>query len=213
MQGLDSVGKVEHVSSLMDGELEAEAAVRAIARLKLAEPDTAQRESWDAYHLIGDVMRDGAAGAPALSAGFQARFSARLADEPTVLAPQATPLKRKSRLQTYALSAAAAASVAAVAVVGWMALSATQSEPVPGGAGVLAAAPTSPQPVAALPPQIAASLVAAAKSPGVMAGATAASDPAPEHAHEYLLAHQGISPTTAFQGVAPYIRTVSAAAD
>jgi hypothetical protein len=36
---------------------------------------------------------------------------------------------------------------------------------------------------------------------------------APEHVHEYLLAHQGISPITAIQGVTPYIRTVSSAGD
>jgi sigma-E factor negative regulatory protein RseA len=39
----------------------------------------------------------------------------------------------------------------------------------------------------------------------------AAPEHAPEHAHEYLLAHQGISPSTAMQGVTPYIRTVSTA--
>ena len=201
MQGLESV------SSLMDGELAAEESTRAIARLKDAAGDGPQRESWDAYHLIGDVLRDATTGAPALSAGFQARFSARLADEPTVLAPQATRLKPKSRWQTYAMSAAA--SVAAVVVVGWMALSSTKPEGVPGGSGtsVLATAPVLVvQPLALQPaglaPQQAAALVAAAKPNAKF-----------EHAHEYLLAHQGISPTTAFQGVAPYVRTVSAAAD
>ena len=40
-------------------------------------------------------------------------------------------------------------------------------------------------------------------------GAYAASD----NIHEYLLAHQGISPLTAIQGVTPYIRTVSSNGD
>ena len=31
----------------------------------------------------------------------------------------------------------------------------------------------------------------------------------PEHMHEYLLAHQGVSPSTAIHGVTTYIRTVS----
>ena len=46
-----------------------------------------------------------------------------------------------------------------------------------------------------------------------VAALVAAAKPAPaaEHLHEYLLAHQGISPSTAFQGVAPYVRTVSGA--
>ena len=30
------------------------------------------------------------------------------------------------------------------------------------------------------------------------------------HMNEYLLAHQGFSPSTAIQGLAPYIRSVSA---
>lgn len=200
----------QNISSLMDGELEPDEALREIARIKGDTTDSeenANRDVWDAYHLIGDVMRDGAAGAPVVSSGFSARFSARLAQEPTVLAPRAPSVSSaapaKSRFQTYALSAAA--SVAAVAVVGWMALSNTKPAGTPGGELAKApmvqpqvAAPT-PQ-VAALAPQVAAAIVAAAKPAA-----------APEHMHEYLLAHQGISPSTAFQGVAPYVRTVSAA--
>ncbi len=199
---MQAVDRLEHVSSLVDGELAAEEAVREIGRIKAAD-DTVRRDAWDAYHLIGDVLRDGAAGAPAASARFSARFSERLAQEPTVIAPAAArelaarPVTNsKGRWQTYAMSAAA--SLAAVAVVGWMALpNNSGSKP----AGELAKAPAAAQPqVAAVPPQTATALVAAAKP-----------TPATEHVHEYLLAHQGISPSTAFQGVAPYVRTVSGA--
>lgn len=200
----------QNVSSLMDGELEGHDALREIARIKGDEDargdgvENVSRDAWDTFHLIGDVMRDGAAGAPVVSAGFGARFSARLAQEPTVLAPRALlPSPAKSRFQTYALSAAA--SVAAVAVVGWMALSNTKPAGVAGGE--LAKAPVTLPQVAAPAPQV------AALSPQVAAAVVAAAKPAPEHMHEYLLAHQGISPTTAFQGVAPYVRTVSAAGD
>ena len=192
MQGLQSV------STLMDGELEGDEAAREIARLKVSSADAPgrERETWDAYHLIGDVMRDGAAGVPLLSAGFSTRFCERLAQEPTVLAPRAMRVPRVARkVQAYALSAAA--SVAAVAVVAWMALGTpgTPSLLKPDTPAVLAQAPLTPrtQPlVAVLPPQFA-----------------KAHDAASKHMHEYLLAHQGISPTTAIQGVAPYIRTVS----
>jgi sigma-E factor negative regulatory protein RseA len=193
---------MERVSGLMDGELAGDEAVREIARLKASgdapDDNAASREAWETYHLIGDVIRDGGAAVPPLSAGFSARFSARLAQEPTVLAPRAlaAAAPAKSRFQTYALSAAA--SVAAVTVVGWMALSNISSKPTPGDELATAAASAAQPQVAGLPPQAAAALVAAAK-------------PAPEHVHEYLLAHQGISPSTAFQGVAPYVRTVSAA--
>lgn len=190
----------ENVSSLMDGELTVDEAAREIARLKVSEGEVSNREAWDTYHLIGDAMRHGnsGAGVPVLSAGFSARFSERLAQEPTVLAPRATrllPVKR--RFQTIALSAAA--SVAAIAVVGWMALSNVK----PDAPTELAKAKVAAQPqIAAVAPQTAAALIAAAKPTA-----------APDHMHEYLLAHQGISPSTAIQGVAPYIRTVSNAGD
>ena len=50
---------LQHVSSLMDGELAREELPRAIGRIKV--DDAAGREAWDTYHLIGDVLRDGAA--------------------------------------------------------------------------------------------------------------------------------------------------------
>ena len=204
---MQAVERLERVSGLMDGELTGDEAAREIARLKngsaseIVGEDGAGRDAWDTYHLIGDVIRDGSAGAPPLSAGFSARFSQRLAQEPTVLAPRAlsavASAPAKSRFHTYALSAAA--SVAAVAVVGWMALSNISGNTPAGGELAKAPAAVAPQ-VAAVPPQTAAALVAAAKPA-----------PAAEHLHEYLLAHQGISPSTAFQGVAPYVRTVSGA--
>ena len=183
--------RLQSVSTLMDGELDAEEAAREFAKLK---SDAASCETWDTYHLIGDTMRG--TGNIVGSPGFSARLSERLAQEPTVLAPRATcPVFAARRLQTYALRAAA--SVAAFAVVGWVAYTTLNPDaPV----GELAKAPLVQPQVAPLQPQDAAALIAAAKP------ATA-----PEHVHEYLLAHQGISPTTAIQGVTPYIRTVSAA--
>lgn len=71
-----------------------------------------------------------------------------------------------------------AASLAAVALVGWVAF-APQRE-----------APSVPAPVAAV-----------AKPPVMV--------PLPAAANDYLLAHQGFSPRVSFQGMAPYVRTVS----
>jgi sigma-E factor negative regulatory protein RseA len=195
------------VSSLMDGELNLDEAEREIARLKT---DTSLRASWDTYHLIGDTLR-GDTVVDAGVAGFAGRFAERLAAEPTVLAPpRRAP---RSRFQTYALSAAA--SVAAVAVVGWVTMSTLVVKPDT-AAGILATAPLvqpvpsqplAPQPqVAATPPAPAQQAPIAAVQPAPVPAAVLAS---PEHVHEYMLAHQGISPTTAIQGVAPYIRTVS----
>lgn len=196
----------QSVSELMDGEQHVDDALREIGRLKSA---TALRDTWDTYHLIGDAMRT-SAGSGRLDSrpGFSARFSERLALEPTVLAPRSS-LSRK--VQTYALSLAA--SVAAVAVVGWVALNMLAPS---GPTGELAKAPaaTSPVQVAVqapnqVPAQSPASAsVSSASSGTAMAVVPVAAEPA-EPMHDYIMAHQGVSPTTAIQGVSPYIRTVS----
>lgn len=97
------------LSDLMDGEAdfqEQSAAIRRLCR------DEAAKARWTIYHGIGDAMR----GAPMLSPDFGQSFSARLAAEPTVLAP---------RMRRYAAPAAMAlaASLAVISVVtlmpGW----------------------------------------------------------------------------------------------
>lgn len=94
------------LSGLMDGETDTHAQEAAIKRLCR---DEAASERWALYHGIGDAMR----GAPMLSPDFNHSFSARLAAEPTVLAP---------RLRRYAAPAAMAlaASLAVVSVVALM---------------------------------------------------------------------------------------------
>jgi len=99
----------EQISQLMDGEVDDAEAQRFFGLLQDSE---AQRE-WQAYHLIGDVLRD----TSSVSDGFMARFSERLAEEPTVLAPRRLPSRSP---RTIALSAAA--SVTAVGLVVWTVL-------------------------------------------------------------------------------------------
>lgn len=175
---------VEKISALMDGELDVDEAARLIAYLA---QNADRRQAWDAYHVIGDAMRGECS--RMMPVAFSARFSQQLALEPTVLAPR----QRTPNVQAYAL--AAAASVAAVAVVGWVSMTVLeQDEPQ----GTVARAP-------------AATIVAAKALPPALVPAPMADAAAPEHMHEYMLAHQGISPSTAIQGVTPYIRTVSSA--
>ena len=100
----------ERISALMDGELDAGAAGSESTSLR---DDSQLREVWNAYHLIGDVMRGD------LHPAYERRVAKRLSEEPTVLAPRRineVPLRRFVR---YALSAAA--SVAGVALVFWTA--------------------------------------------------------------------------------------------
>ncbi len=95
------------ISELMDGELARQASAAALDALR---NDADARDAWRAYHLIGDAMRD----TRMLSDGFAARVAARLAEEPTVMAP-ARLTQRLERPRWQLLSAAA--SLAAVAMV------------------------------------------------------------------------------------------------
>jgi sigma-E factor negative regulatory protein RseA len=109
----------QELSSLMDGELdpaEAERAIRSCCgndELKL---------KWQAYHLIGEAMRG--EGAPA--GASTRRIMAALAGEPTVLAP-----RRRLTASAGRIAFAAAASLATVAVVGWIGLQERGGAPGP----------------------------------------------------------------------------------
>ena len=165
---------MESISALMDGELDDREAGREL------EP------------------AEGRPRAPGALACFPSRRGCAPGEEP--LSPDLTQLAQRSpqnrpfsrltvfaqtrRFTTYALSAAA--SLAAVAFVGWMALTPT----VPVGPVARVVVPPIPAPALVDVPQ-----VATVSSEGRM--------------NEYLLAHQGFSPSTAIQGLAPYIRSVS----
>jgi len=98
----------QELSSLMDGELEADEARRAIRGCCGSE---ALKDTWQTYHLIGDAMR----GESPCRGAATRRIMEALEREPTVLAP-------RLRLGASAgrIAFAAAASVATVAVVGWI---------------------------------------------------------------------------------------------
>lgn len=157
------------ISALMDGELERHEAASPLDALR---EDGDARAAWRTYHLIGDTMRD----TRMLSPGFAQRVAAKLAGEPTVMAPsRLVPRPERPRWQLLS----AAASVAAVALVGWLAFV--------------------PQNESGLAPQV-------AQAP--QNGSVAQVQP-PESANDYLYAHQGYSPRNSLQGVAPYVRMVS----
>ncbi len=104
---------MEKISAFMDGELDGMDAGSQVARLK---EDVRLRASWDTYHLIGDTLRGEKL---SLSRDFTANVSARLADEPTVLAPRRrAPLQ--ATVRRFALPVAA--SVGGMALVAWLAV-------------------------------------------------------------------------------------------
>ncbi len=137
-------------------------------------------DAWETFHLIGDVMRGDHT---ALPADFQARFHACMEQEPTVIA------RHMAWRKTTHLALSAAASCAAVAVILTL---------------VLTDNPLQPQPqIAAIP-----------KAELIQVAQPLAPEPVPiasqARINEYLMAHQEYSPSTAFQGVLPYVRTVAA---
>ena len=140
-------------------------------------------ELWKTFHLIGDVMR----GEPVLDDKFARRLHTRIDEEPVLLAPRMR--WRKSTQLAFSV----AALLAAVAVVLTL---------------VLTDNPLKPQPPFALAPKIEAPKVAQSQPATQPRPVAAASQ---NKVNEYLMAHQEFSPSTAFQGVAPYVRTVSAA--
>ena len=162
----------ERISALMDGEVDERSATQVIEALAR---DAEAVRTWRTYHLIGDAMRGGVLRGVFLSERFTERVAQRLAAEPTVLAPRRM---RTESPRVFTLSALAA-SIAAVAFVGWMAFA--------------------PQPLVA--PAPVAQVQNAADKPVLV--------PLPTAANDYLLAHQGFSPRVSLQGMAPYARTVS----
>lgn len=128
------------------------------------------------------LIGDALRGERTLSRDFSERVAMRLASEPTVLTPQPRVLKR---VTAYALSAAA--SLSAIALVAWLAFF---NNPLAPHQPELAKAPTTPPPAAAPATQL-------------------TSVPSDGRMNEYLIAHQEFSPSTAIQGLAPYIRSVS----
>ena len=158
----------DRISALMDGELDERTAAETLQALGRAEA----LEAWRTYHLIGDAMRE----TGPLSAAFSERTLARIAVEPTILAPG-----RIAREPRKWVALSAAASLAAVALVGWLAFA----------------------------PQQTSAPLAQAPSPKSLAPAKPALVPLPSGTEDYLLAHQAFSPRVSIQGMAPYVRTVS----
>jgi sigma-E factor negative regulatory protein RseA len=171
------------ISTMMDGELdehEFDGVLAALAR----EDET--RRAWRAYHLIRDALR----GDGALATDLAAKVAARLAVEPIVLAPRRFA---HDPIRTRWMALSAAASVAAVALVGWLAFApqaVTERGSVTGPVASASKVPTVPTTVAQ---QVQAPVRV----------------PLPSSTDDYLLAHQGYSPRLVLQGAAPYIRTVS----
>jgi hypothetical protein len=157
----------EQISRLMDGEVDA---AEMDGLCELLKRDAAM-STWSCYHTIGDALR----GETAVTRNIVAALSRRLAQEATVLAPGV-----RSASGPAAWAWAAAASIAAITVVGWTAYSMIDAAP----AGF-----------------------AKAREAGTMRAAQVRPLTVPT---DYLLAHQEYAPANALQSVGPYMRDVAA---
>lgn len=174
----------DKLSALIDGDLD-ENTMRPV--LDGVRRDASLRMDWEAYCLIGDVIRGERAG----STDFVSRVMAGLDAEPIVFAPAASAASgRRSVWQAVMPIAASVMGVAAVGIVAATLYS--QDASAPSGLAM--------QRVAAPP-------VVASTAPATRVQ-VAVDDPM----REYVFAHQGVSGGP-MPAAVQYVRTVSASSE
>ncbi|MDH3321178.1 MAG: sigma-E factor negative regulatory protein [Betaproteobacteria bacterium] len=175
------------ISALMDGELEVHELSEPLAALG---SDGEAFDTWRTYHLISDALQ----GRAMLANDCLRRVAARLAQEPILVGPLPANVAPPERARWFVPSALAA-SIAAVALVGWIAFAPQQK-------------------VAPLQPPVAQALQATRATPvvatRVVEKAAPTRLPMTVATRDYLIAHQAFSPRNSLQGMAPYVRSVSA---
>lgn len=176
---------LSELSALLDDELEDHAVAPLLAA---TTRDCELRNAWKAYALIGDQLRK----EPGAAHDMTAEVMARIREEPVVLAPRKLPA-RKPQHPVFAL----AASVAGVAVVGWLALS--LNGPAPATDSKFVAVP--PQPTFAEAPR--------AKTPVLAASGGSAAGFLRNDMSEYLVAHQTHASSFRLGDSTEHVRTVA----
>lgn len=167
--------------------------------------DASARADWRTYHLIGELMRsDGATLVPQREARLLARLRAQLANEPVVLAPAATPSRRRAWPLAWLAPMAVAAGFVAVAGLLVVTRVAAPEGMAQDRSALLANAVAAP--AAGLQPVVA----GAAAAPGstVIEG-TLIRD---AELDRYLAAHKQYSSTSALAVPGGMVRSVAAAA-
>lgn len=171
------------ISALMDGELESHEVGAAFEALRR---DSSLRDDWRDFHRVGEVLRSESD----FNADISARVMAMLDSEPTVFVPAVARLADVSaghapRMRHPAM--ALAASLAGVAIVGWV------------GFGDLGGADVMVQTPFARPVSLAQINHVAAPSP----------TDSTKSLQAYVVAHQAHASANAFAGHTHYVRTVS----
>jgi sigma-E factor negative regulatory protein RseA len=174
--------ELERLSSLVDGELDADEAAQVLEALCR---DAELQKRWSDLQLVGDAMRSTEVAACHVE-GFCARVRRALADEPTVLAPRAHAPARRYAVPGIAV----AASIAAIAFVA-----------VP-----LLRAPA-PEMTARKAPVAAPAAVAAAEAPAPQAAKAATAIANARALDPYFAAHRELTGGTPLPRATAYLRT------
>lgn len=179
---------LEHLSSLMDGELSRETGLFLTRRLS---SDEAMCATWERYHLIRDCIRQ--PGSKYVVTGLCAKLSASLDAEET---PSVSPWRNNRWLKPVS-GLAIAASVALVAIV----VTAPQPGELPGGGDTVLSAPVN-QP-----------FVSPNTLPRAPVSQAASYAPAPQansnRLNAYLLRHNQMAGTAGRQGFVSFVPIVA----
>lgn len=187
----------ELISALADGQLASEDFARALAA---CEADAQALDSWNTYHLIGEVLRSPELIPHAADTAFVARLRVRLSQEPVLVAAPALPEVRHAAAGRLGRTGGEAAndasfpwkmvagfaSVAAVAAIAWNA-----------GAGLLS--PTAVPQLARLEPAAQQVLVVSGQGTMVRDART----------QELLAAHRQLGGTSALQMPSGFLRNAT----
>ena len=141
---MENMDKRELVSALADGQLAGDAFARGV---EMAATDSAAREAWYSYHLIGDVLRSGELARSAPADRFLERLQESLRKESVALGEaQAAPIAAIATAREAANDGsfrwklvAGAASFAAVSTIAWSLMGSGSPGAVQGGAQLAAA--------------------------------------------------------------------------
>lgn len=176
----------EQLSALMDGELESGSTQATLEWLR-KNPD--ERQTWNEYHLIGDVLRGGDISHVQLGEAI----SRRLAQEPTLLAPRSQRTSEQP-VHRYARWAAVAAAVSVVTLAGWSLQRPNPANPV--------LANSIPAPTTVVTPSAAPQLAATAPTPArAMKATAAASETSSAEMERFAALHRQFTPLSGFQTV------------
>lgn len=164
----------EQISALVDGELR-----KGEMRALLERMSPGERERWERYHLISDVLRREVS--PPLNHRLAARVSDRIAGEPSHRVTPIRTLRPSRGAWRQAAGFAVAASVTAIAIFSVQSINDTETG---AAVSVQAGAETAPSGPA---------VASAGKLPDL---------------DTYVVEHNEYAASSGMQGVLPYVRLV-----